>query len=86
MQAITLRYHGPTNTLGSRISATAECGRVVTGWDYALGQTENYHAAALAFLTRWGWLEGRPGIKVYLGTLHNGDRVAVIALPHTKVS
>ena len=85
MQAITLRYHGPTNTLGSRISATAECGRVYYHWDYALGSTENYHAAALAFLTQWGWLDGRPTAKVYLGTLHNGDRVAVVAMLTTEV-
>lgn len=54
-QAIVTRYHGPTNTRGSRISATAEAGRIYVAYDYALDATENHAAAARAFAAKWGW-------------------------------
>lgn len=54
-QAIETRYHGPTNTRGARISASAQAGRIYVSYDHALGIDENHAAAALAFAKRWGW-------------------------------
>jgi hypothetical protein len=47
MQAIITKYHPATNTRGSRISATAEAGRVYIGYDCALSSDENHRAAAV---------------------------------------
>ena len=55
MQAIRTRYLGPTNTKGARVVATAQAGRLVIPWDYALDQEDNHRAAAMAFIHRWGW-------------------------------
>lgn len=54
-QAITTKYHGPTNTRGSRISASAEAGRIFVPYDHALSLSDNHAAAAAAFAAKWGW-------------------------------
>lgn len=54
-QAIVTRCLGPTNTLGARIVATAEAGRIVVPWDHACGVFDNHAAAARAFADRFGW-------------------------------
>ena len=54
-QAIETKYHGPTNYRGSRVSATAEAGRIYVPWDYALGIEENHRAAAMAFRDKMKW-------------------------------
>lgn len=54
-QAIVTKYHGPTNTRGSRISATAEAGRIMLSWDYALNGSDNHKAAAQALVDKMGW-------------------------------
>ena len=38
MQAIVTKYHGATNFKGSRISATAEAGRIYLSWDDSLNE------------------------------------------------
>ena len=58
MQAITTKYHGPTNVKGSRVSATSGSGhRVIVDWDDALNQEENHRAAAqkLCDKLEWNW-------------------------------
>lgn len=55
MQAIVTKYHGPTNSKGGRISATAEAGRIYVEWDHALGIDENHDAAAMAFARKFDW-------------------------------
>lgn len=55
MQAIATKYHGPTNTRGARISATAHAGRIFVPYDHALNSEENHAQAALAFAQKWGW-------------------------------
>jgi hypothetical protein len=55
MQAIVTKYHGPTDTRGSRISARAQVGRVYVPYDDALDSTENHKAAARALCERYGW-------------------------------
>ena len=54
MKAIVTKYHGPTNSRGARISATAEGGnRVVVHYDY--GAREPHDEAALALCDKLGW-------------------------------
>lgn len=55
MQAIVTKYHGSTNTRGSRISATAEAGRIMLSWDHALNGSDNHMAAAQALADKMGW-------------------------------
>lgn len=43
---ITTKYHGPTNTKGSRISATVENGkRIYMAYDYELSEVQNHDKA-----------------------------------------
>jgi len=54
-QAIVTKFHGPTNTRGSRVSATAEAGRITLSWDHALNGSDNHMAAAQALADKMGW-------------------------------
>lgn len=77
MQAIVTRFHGPTNSRGSRVTARTDAGRLTVQWDYALGQ--GTHAkAAKALATRLGW-DGEFHEGWLPGT--RGDRVFVLVLP-----
>lgn len=56
MKAILTKYHGPTNTRGSRISATDGDGnRVTVPYDHSMSLGRNHDAAALALCARLGW-------------------------------
>lgn len=49
MKAILVKYHGPSNTRGSRFTAKAEGNPSLTlSYDYALNGDENARAAAVA--------------------------------------
>ena len=56
--AIRTRYHGPTNSTGSRLSVTDGGSpfhsprRIYVDWDYALHIDDNHKQAAQIFLTR----------------------------------
>jgi len=55
-QAITTRYHGPTNMRGSRISATSGSGhRFVMHYDDALDNAQNHAKAAMALAHKLTW-------------------------------
>ncbi len=56
MQAITTRYHGPTDTKGSRYSATS-CGgaRIYSSCDNALNSDENHARACGLLMRKLGW-------------------------------
>ena len=54
-QAIVTKYHGPTNTRGSRISAKCAGGRVSVPYDYALNNDQSHAAAAAALAAKLGW-------------------------------
>ena len=84
MQAILTRYCGPTNTQGARISASAQAGRKMIAWDYALDVNDNHAAAAKAFADSLGWLND--GDTLATGFLPNGDAAHVIvhAVPRGK--
>lgn len=52
MKAITTKYHGPTNTKGSRVSATDSDGnKVIVSYDSSL-DSENAHAQAVVKLCK----------------------------------
>lgn len=57
MIAIETTYHGPTNTRGSRISATADGGRprVSIPYPHELNSREAHIKAARKFLEKMGW-------------------------------
>jgi hypothetical protein len=54
---IETRYHGPTNTRGSRVSAQStddrKCGVAYITYDDALDSTANHEAAARKWLQKW---------------------------------
>jgi len=60
-QAIQTKFHGPTNTRGARVKATADAGSVTVSWDHAIGIYENHKAAAVALARRYGWPEDLDG-------------------------
>tara|TARA_R110000868_G_scaffold277132_1_gene536982 strand:+ start:237 stop:524 length:288 start_codon:yes stop_codon:yes gene_type:complete len=82
-QAILVKYHGPTGTKGSRISATCAGGRVIIDRDYALNVSEDYANAAQALVNKMGWTanQGKGFEGVWSGgTLPNGDAAFVFGL------
>ncbi len=52
---ITTRYSGPTNTRGSRITATGHSRQLTVHYNYALGVVDNHGAAARALATVLGY-------------------------------
>lgn len=56
MKAIITKFHGPTNTRGSRISATDSDGnRVMVSSDHSLTSDGKHDAAALALCAKMKW-------------------------------
>jgi len=56
MKAIRTRYHGPTNTRGSRISATDSDGnRVTISYDYSLNSDKLHEKAAYTLMEKMMW-------------------------------
>ena len=54
-QAIVTKYHGPTDTRGSRVSATAQAKRIFVGWNDALDVEGNHLGAAMKLAKLMGW-------------------------------
>lgn len=71
MQAIRTRYHGPTNSRGSRISAKCEAGQVSVSYDHALSIDGNHKAACDALVKKLGWNTERYADMV--GGVFDGD-------------
>jgi len=67
-QAICTKYHGPTNYRGSRVTASAQAGRLTISWDDALDVDANHAKAAEAFRAKLGWSGTLRG-----GALPKGD-------------
>jgi hypothetical protein len=70
MQAIQTRYHGPSNTRGSRISAKADAGRISIPYPHELSGEACHRAAAEALCKKLGWDDAE---KLVGGQLPNGD-------------
>jgi hypothetical protein len=77
MQAIEVKYFGPTNYKGSRWKATAAAGSVTVGYDYALNSTDNALAAAQALVDKFEW----GGVVLHGGQLANGNYVFTVSNP-----
>jgi len=70
MQTITTKYLGPTDTLGSRISATATGGqRIVVSRDYGLNTYNNHAAAMVALCRKLNWKGKLQGGDTKTGTV-----------------
>ena len=68
MKAITTKYHGPTATRGSRISASDSDGnRVYIPYEYALSDEEIHRKAAVALCAKMKWSGAMVG-----GSIKNG--------------
>jgi hypothetical protein len=70
-QAIVTKYHGPTNSRGSRVIASAQAGRKIVPWDHALNSENNHRAAALALANHYGWLDN--GEHLEAGAMPDGS-------------
>lgn len=55
MQAITVRYHGPSNVRGSRLKATAAAGSVTIGYPSELNSAEGKALAARKLCEKMQW-------------------------------
>ena len=54
-QAIITKYHGPTNSNGSRIKASCEAGSIWFDYSHRHNSDENHMLAVLALLRKLGW-------------------------------
>jgi hypothetical protein len=55
MQAITTKFHGPTDSRGSRVTARCQARRMTVGWDHALDSEANHARAAEQLARKLGW-------------------------------
>lgn len=56
LRAIQTKFHGPTNTKGSRVIADDGDGRrIIVSWDHALNSEGNHEAAADQLARKHGW-------------------------------
>ena len=81
MQAIVVKYLGPTNHHGSRYKATAQAGSVILEADQRLNEEENARAACDALLYKLEWHKGNGlrgfRVKWVSGFLPDGSTVFV---------
>ncbi len=89
MKSIETKYHGPTNTKGSRISAS-DCegrGKLYVHYDDALDSAQNHREAAIAWLSRHGqyWPTGTlyGGHTQYGMAWHHAD--SDLKIEHTEM-
>lgn len=54
-QAIVTRYHGPTNSRGSRIKATCWGGSITVPYSHSANSETNHARAAQALCEKMGW-------------------------------
>lgn len=73
LQAIVCKYHGPTDTKGSRIKATARGGSLTIHIDNSKDIDENAADAARMLAVKLGWENARIG-----GVLPDGRYVFVL--------
>lgn len=84
LQAITVKYLGPTNTHGTRLKALAAAGSVTIHRDYSVDPAVDERRAAVALIRKLGWdpctIQGgrvKSGEVVFV--LSYGDAYAVTA-------
>lgn len=76
MQAITTKYHCPTNSRGSRIVAKCAAGSVQFSYDYSLSLEENHIAAAQALVQKLSW--SARNYTMHTGCTRTGDYCHVL--------
>jgi hypothetical protein len=76
MQAIQTKYHGPTNTRDSRITAKCASKRITVSYDHALDIEGNHVTAARKLAEVMDWLTGWHG-SLLAGSLPDGSYVHV---------
>lgn len=76
MQAIQVKFLGPSNVRGSRRKAWCDAGQVTVSTDFALNAEENARKACEALRDKLGWHKPHHGDMV-CGVLPNGDYVFV---------
>jgi hypothetical protein len=78
-QCIETFYLGPTDTLGARIAAKADCGRVTLSWDHSLDSDENHASACRALMEKKNWrgemVGGWIGNRCYWVFANDGEEV-----------
>lgn len=57
MQAISVKYLGPTNARGARMVARCDAGRITVAWDHSMSPSDNARTACLTLLRKLGWWE-----------------------------
>jgi hypothetical protein len=81
-QSISTKYHGPTNTRGSKVIATSASGhRLSLEWDDALNNDENHTAAAMALANKLQWTGAWHGGATKTGYCfvnQDGDGFAIV--------
>lgn len=80
-QAITTRYHGPTDFKGSRISATCQAGRISIDYPHELDHDKAHAYAAQLLADKLGWNTPRFGEWVGGGTLDGRGYAFVMTAP-----
>lgn len=75
MTCIETKFIGPTNTRGSRISATALSTkqRIVIDWDQSVNSDQNHKVACLRLAVKFGWIHG----DWVMGAGSNGSQIFV---------
>jgi hypothetical protein len=67
MQAITTKFHGPTDHKGARITARCDAGRITIPYEYGASQDGAHDAAAQALIAKLDWNKhGRAWIRGHL--------------------
>lgn len=88
MQAIITKYHGPTNTRGSRISAKCAAGTIYVPFNHSLNPEQNHRHAADMLTKKMGWaVEGSkthiPGLRLTGGEMpDNKGNAYVLTCKH----
>ena len=76
MQAIEVKYIGPTNTKPSRLKASCAAGSVTISYPYDLSGDALFRSAADALCAKLGWTDDAYP-TLYGGQLANGNYVFV---------
>ena len=79
MQAIEIKYLGPTNTKGARIVAECAAKRVTVGYPYELDSEAAHRYAAQKLCEAMGGKYGWEFSRRVTGQLKNGNYVHVYA-------
>jgi hypothetical protein len=87
MQAITVKYLGPTDTKDARYSAKCDAGSIIVGYDHGLNTTDNVKAAVKALCDKlgWQWKDHPTLYRWHIGQDHKGNWQAVCVDPFNQV-